>query len=296
MPEITTITDPTGYAWVLDGSYGVWEGRGRAGFHGTSYQHYRTDSPAVAGSFWNGVRALSKELLVPIVIRDPNRDVALAKRRQFAQSISPVNGDGLCTITSAWPDGSVRSIDCRYIDGLEAGAQGPGEYGITTFKYNIRFMADDPYFYGPAIAASYSLATSSRTELPIPGTDTFYEVVTSPFIGGGITVFNAGDVAAYPTWQFNGPYTQIVAQNATTGKTWTITYTAATNSDLLVVSTSPANTYIIDEFGINQWSSLTAGNQLWPLARGTNIININVIGADATSTATLSYVPLYEGD
>jgi hypothetical protein len=250
----------------------------------------------VAGSFWNGVRALSKELLVPIVIRDPNRDVALAKRRQFAQSISPVNGDGLCTITSAWPDGSVRSIDCRYIDGLEAGAQGPGEYGITTFKYNIRFMADDPYFYGPAIAASYSLATSSRTELPIPGTDTFYEVVTSPFIGGGITVFNAGDVAAYPTWQFNGPYTQIVAQNATTGKTWTITYTAATNSDLLVVSTSPANTYIIDEFGINQWSSLTAGNQLWPLARGTNIININVIGADATSTATLSYVPLYEGD
>lgn len=297
MLAVTTITDPTGYVWTLDGSYGLWEGVGKQGFHGTTYVHYRTESPAVPGSFWNGVRATSKELLLPIIIRDPDRNNLLAKRRQFAASVSPVNGSGLCTVTSAWPDGSSRSIDCRYVDGLEAGAQGPGEYGVTTMKYNIRFIADDPYFYGPRqFLGPYSLGVSSRTELPIPGADTFFEVVTSPFIGGGISVNVLGDVAAYPVWQFNGPYSQIIAQNATTGKSWTITYSAATNSNLLTISTAPSNSYIVDEFGINRWSSLTSGNQLWSLINGTNILNISLTGADGTSVATLSYTPLYESD
>lgn len=295
MPAITTITDPSGTDWVLDGTNGVWEQPGKKGFHAPTYQHYRDESPAVSGAYWRGVRTLPRELTLPVVIRQFDRNVMLSTRRSLIAAIGPEEGE--CVITSAWPDGSARHIRCRYVDGMDLGEQGPGEYGVTTIKYSLRFMADDPYFYGDEIAQDYQLVASSRTELPIPGADTFFEVVTSPLLsGGGVLETNPGDVAAYPIWSFSGPYTSIVVANATTGKTFTITYTAATTSNRLDLVTEPGKSYLVDENGVNRWSTLTAGYQLWPLAKGDNILNISLTGADATSVARLRYVPLYKGD
>jgi len=180
MPAVTTLIDPSGTEWALDGSLGIWEGRGKKGFHAPSYQHYRDESPTIAGAFWRGVRALPRELFLPIVIRDVNRDVMLAKRRALIRAISPIKGE--CTIESAWPDGSVRSIKCRYVDGMDAGEQGPGEFGITTMRYGLRFVADDPYTFGDIVNQQWDFNAATRTELPIPGADTFYEVVSSSYL------------------------------------------------------------------------------------------------------------------
>jgi hypothetical protein len=65
---------------------------------------------------------------------------------------------------------------------MDAGLQGPGEYGITVMKYSMRFIADDPYMFGDSLDTTWSLAAQTRTELPIPGADTFYEVVSSPLL------------------------------------------------------------------------------------------------------------------
>jgi len=295
MPAVTTITDPTGVDWSLDGTAGYWEAPGKKGFHGTTYQHYRDESPMVSGAFWRGVRALPRELFVPIVIRDFDRNVLLSKRRALAKALSPLNGKE-CTIASAWPDGSVRRIDCRYVDGLDGGEQGPGEYGITTMKYGLRFIADDPFFYGDTITQNYSLSPATRTELPIPGADTFYEVVASPLLAAGTIISNLGDVETFPTWQFVGPFTQIIAQNVTTGKTFTIAHTAGTSANSLSLVTEPGESYLVDESGVNKWDKLIAGYQLWSLIQGNNLVNITLTGADVTSTAILQYAPLYEAD
>lgn len=296
MPAITTITDPDDVDWAFDGTSGYWEAPGKKGFHGTTYQHYRDESPMVAGAFHRGVRALPKELFLPIVIRDTDRDACLAKRRALVKALSPVRGDGVCVIASAYPDGSVRRINARYVDGFEAGEQGPGEWGVTVYKYGLRFMADDPYFYGDEISETYSLAPQTRTELPIPGTDTFFEVVSSPLLAAGSTIDNQGDVDAYPIWEFTGPFTQIVATNVTSGQTFTISHTAASTADTLSLVTEPGESYLVDEAGANQWNSLVAGYQLWPLVSGINTVNITLTAPTTDSKAILRYRPLYEGD
>jgi hypothetical protein len=445
----TTIIDPSGTAWLLDGSQGIWEMNGRKGFHGATYVHYRDDSPAVNGAFWRGVRTTVRELFIPIFIMDPsganNRDVVLAARRSLAAAIAP--GRGECTIISAWPDGSVRQINARYVDGFDAGEQGPGEYGITKIKYGLRFIADDPYFAGEEVFSSWALASSGRLELPMPGADTLFEVVTAPLltssapvstlntnsgfesgtsnwaglggtfsidtgtftegtqsgkivpdgvtanaqmasdqvavVGGqayvaqgwlrcatarlidlnvnwfdaahaflsaslgpvtvaastwtftshtftappaaayasilptvpltppaadvlwaddivlglamGNTIVNEGDSDAYPVWTFGGPFSSVTLQNLTTGQTLTLNYTASI-TDHLVLTTKPGETSLVDQNGINRWSSLQAGYQLWPLAQGVNSVNVGMVGPTIDSSVTLSYTPLYEGD
>lgn len=295
MPAVTVITDPSGTEWPLDGTNGYWEGQGKKGFDGTTYQHYRDESPMVAGAFWRGVRALPKELFLPIVVRDVNRDQFLAKRRALAKALSPAKG-GECIIASSWPDGSTRRIRARYVDGLDGGERGPGEYGVTVMKYGVRFMADDPYFYGEEVTEEYALAPSTRTELPIPGSDTFYEVVSSPLLAAGSHIFNVGDVDAYPTWQFIGPYTQIIATNAETGATFTIQHTATTSANSLSLVTDPGKSYLVDENGVNRWDELVAGYQLWPLVSGDNTVNVLLTDPTTDSKAILTYTPLYEAD
>lgn len=292
---VTTITDTFGNDWVLDGTNGVWEGQGKKGFHAPTFQHYRDESPAVAGAFWRGVRTLPRDLFIPVVITRQNRDDVLELRRQLIRALNPMNGE--CVVSSAWPDGSVRRIRCRYVEGMDAGEQGPGNMGVTAMRYGLRFMADDPYMYGDEIVTTWSLAPQTRTELPMPGADGMYEVVSSPLLGGGgVTIFNPGDVDAYPTWSFTGPFTQIVATNATTGKSFTIDYTAASGSNRLDLVTDPGTSYLVDESGQNRWNTLTAGYKLWPLRGGDNEINISFAGATAASLATLTYMPFYGGD
>jgi hypothetical protein len=182
---VTTITDPSGTAWVLDGSAGIWEPTGKKGFHAGTYVHFRDESPAVDGAFWRGVRATVRDLFLPILFRGTDRNVVLAQRRALIAAISPRNGQ--CVITSAWPDGSARSIICRYVDGIEAGSQGPGEWGITAITYGLHFVADDPYMIGPVSTTTWSLLVSTRNELPVPGADTAFETVTSPSLISSIS-------------------------------------------------------------------------------------------------------------
>lgn len=294
MPAVTTITDPSGTAWSLDGTSGIWEGNGKKGFHAPTYQHYRDESPAIAGAFWRGVRATPRELFIPIVIRDVNRDVVLAKRRALIAAISPTKGE--CVITSSWPDGSSRSIQARYIDGMDGGEQGPGEYGVTVIRYGLRFIADDPYMYGDTVTQQWDFTAPTRTELPMPGADTFFEVVASSLLASGVVINNPGDVDTYPSWQITGPFTSVTLGNTTSGKSFTIVDTAATSSNKLFIVTDPGNSYIVDETGTNTWSGLSAGYALWPLKPGSNTINVSVVGAAAGTSALLTFQPLYESD
>jgi len=294
MPAVTTITDPSGFDWILDGTLGMWEGQGKKGFHAPTYEHYRDQSPAIAGGFYRGTRAIPRELFLPIVIRDQNRDNVLARRRALIRAISPLKGE--CVIKSSWPDGSARSIRCRYLDGIDAGEQGAGEYGITVLRYGLRFIADDPYMFGDPVPSQWDFVASSRLELPIPGADTFFEVVSSPLLASGAIIVSDGDVDSYPSWTFIGPFTQIALSNVTTGKSFTINYTAATNADIIYVVTDPGESYIVDQSGTNRWNTLAAGYSLWPLASGTNTINVTLTGASTGTSALMTYSPRYEAD
>lgn len=290
---VTVIVDPAGRQWPLDGTNGMWRQPGRKGFHAPSYQHYRDESPAVDGAFWRGVRATVRELFIPIVIIGDTRADLLTARRQLIAAISPKRGE--CTIVSRQPDNTSRSINARYVSGME-GEEGRGPYGVRIMTYGLTFVADDPYLYGPEISLDWGSGTVSRTELPIPGADTFWEVVSASRILGDSQVDNLGDVDAYPFWEFNGPFTAIELTNTTSGKTLTLTHTAGTAADTITIETRPGQTAVVDEAGVNQWAALTAGYSLWPLLPGINELSIQVTGSTADTGARMTYRPRYESD
>lgn len=446
MPAVVTITDPLGGVWPLDGSKGITVAPGRKGFQMTSYQHYRDESPALDGSFWRGSRALNRDLFIPIVISGLDRTTAKNTQRAITRAVSPRNG--LCTITVAQPDGTVRSIQARYADGIEAGDIGPGAWGVVNFKYGLHFVAERPFFNGPQSVTSWSVVPSTRPELPIPGSDTLFEVVTSPILtssipivtlnanpgfesgtvnwtagggslgvdnvifhsgaqsvslipdtvslaatitsdqvaviagqvyaaqgwlrcatartvqlnvswydsghgflststgslsitantwtyisstfvapvgaafasiiptvpgtppasdqlwaddivfgqAGGVTLTVPGDVSTWPTWQFIGPFTSVTAQNVTTNKSFTISHTAASNANVLSLTTEPGSSSMVDEMGANRWDKFVSGYQLWSLAPGPNMVTLTVQGGTTSSLVNLSYSPRYEGD
>jgi hypothetical protein len=288
---VTTIVDPQGREWPLDGTNGLWLQPGRKGFHAPNYVHYRDESPAVDGAFWRGVRTTVGDLFVPIAVVGYDRNALLAVRRQLMAAISPKRGE--CTIVSSYPDAGRRSIKGRYDSGME-GEEGKGAYGVTIMKYGLRFIADDPYWFGDSVTTSWGSDAVTRTELPIPGADTFYEVVTAAHVLGQATLFNPGDVDTYPIWTFTGPFSGITLTNNTSGKTLTLTHSAASGADRIVIDTTPGNTSIVDEAGVNQWAGLTAGYSLWPLVPGVNDIDIAVAGTGTATTASMTYRPRYE--
>jgi len=290
---VTVIVDPSGKEWPLDGTRGMWRQPGRKGFHAPSYTHYRDESPAVDGAFWRGVRATIRELFIPVVIIGDTRADLLTARRELIAAISPKRGE--CTIVSRQPDNTYRSIDARYVSGME-GEEGRGAYGVRIMTYGLTFVADDPYLYGPPIPLKWGSGDVTRTELPIPGADTFYEVVSASRILGDSTVDNTGDVDAYPLWVFNGPFTAIELANETSGKSLTLTHTAATSADTITIDTRPGQTSIVDETGTNQWAALTAGYSLWPLVPGVNDLSIQVTGSTEDTRASMTYKPRYESD
>lgn len=290
---VTVIVDPTGKQWPLDGTNGMWRQPGRKGFHAPSYTHYRDESPAVDGAFWRGVRATVRDLFVPIVIIGDTREELLRTRRALIAAISPKRGE--CTIVSRQPDNTYRSINCRYVSGME-GEEGKGPYGVRIMTYGLTFIADDPFMYGPEIPLTWGSGNVTRTELPIPGADTFYEVVAASRILGDSQVDNLGDVDAYPLWTFNGPFTAIELTNTTSGKSLTLTHTAATSSDTITIDTRPGQTSIVDQDGTNRWSALTAGYSLWPLLPGVNDLSIQVTGSTQDTAAGMTYKPRYESD
>ena len=290
---VTVIVDPAGREWPLDGTLGIWRAPGRKGFHAPSYTHYRDESPAVDGAFWRGVRATVRELFIPIAIVGDTRADLLRARRGLIAAISPKRGE--CTIVSRQPDNTSRMIDARYVSGME-GEEGRGAWGVQAMTYGLTFVADDPYLYGPPVTLTWGSGTVSRTELPIPGADTNYEVVAASRILGDSTVDNQGDVDAYPLWTFTGPFTAIELTNETSGKTLTLTHTAATTSDTLTIDTRPGQTSVIDEAGTNRWAALTAGYSLWPLLPGENDLAIEVSGSTEDTRASMTYKPRYESD
>lgn len=291
-PAVTVITDPSGTDWPLDGTGGIWRQSGRKGFHAPVYQHYRDESPAVDGAFWRGVRATTRELFIPIVIRAASREDMVTTRRSLIGAISPRRGE--CVISTVQPDMTRRSIRARYTAGME-GDEGKGGWGVIAMTYGLTFVADDPYLFGDEQTLLWGSDAVTRTELPIPGADTFYEVVSAAHILGASTVFNGGDVDAYPVWQFTGPFTEITLTNNSTGQSLTITWTAS-GGDTLTIDTTPGDTSVVDGTDTNRWDGLTAGYQLWPLAPGLNDLTLDVSGSTTATKAQMTYRPRFESD
>lgn len=195
--------------------------------------------------------------------------------------------DGLLTFRFVLPDGDIRQIDCT----LESSIDVPSGDRVSRLRdygqfVACQFLAPDPTFYEPtAQVATLELVDDEGFSIPTPIPTPIGESV----LDVSITIDYQGSANSYPVIRINGPITDPVITNETTGVS--LEFTAGTEivlGDYWEIDTRAGT--IVDEAGTNKLGSLSADSSLalFYLLREREAPNGNVISAtgDDVSGAT----------
>lgn len=243
--------------------------------------------PTIDGGVYRGRRVDPRDvqLLLMAHTREPS-----TWRGTYGQMVADFDtSDAVGLLTVHHEDGTTRSLQCRYVNGLGSPVEGePGVVKIGTFLVELR--AYDPWWYGPVQTRSFTQA--AETDF-LPGPP--FTIMPTELLGSGTVVANPGDVAAYPVWTLTGPMTQ-ASLTAEDGSTFTITYSLDAGESL-VVDTDPrtsAFAKITDASGNNLWGLATADYpNLWALPAGESTVTVATSGTSTASSVLLQFNPRY---
>ena len=161
-----------------------------------------TTSPGAAGSRFEGVSVLDREVFWPVhIYHDTSSIDWMLRDREFWRGMDP-SDTGVWTVTH--PDGAHRSLTLRFTsDGDHTSSGDPVLRGWET--YGITLVAESPYWEGAPVVKAFA-----GTAPPPPFFEPDGPQVVN--IAPGYSVSNAamdnpGDVESYPRWFIEGPAT-----------------------------------------------------------------------------------------
>ena len=218
--------------WDLTGdASGVRLMPGVRGLGPVKHTHWRSQSPAVAGSRWRGAVADARDVFWPLFLfNDQGSREWVEYDRAFWRTLDPRK-------TGTWvvelPDGSTRSLTLRFEDDSQPEWElDPILAGWTT--YGIRLTADDPFWAGETVRRSWQ-EQARRDFLPAAAGEGYY--VSSGSTLGSATLTNPGDVDAHVKWTVRGPFSSVSVGVGGALVTAPIT---AVEGQTLVIDTDPA--------------------------------------------------------
>lgn len=280
-----------GSSWELSSaSSPVWlTPGGTRGLSMPPFDRYSSDSPAVAGSRWRGYRTAERPVFWPVFIYGGRpgeaawRDVDSA----FWDSLSP-DLPGEWSITQ--PDGTVRRLRCRYTDdGEQAYDMDPFVTGWAV--YGINLVAEDPYWRGSAVTATFDTSASQN----FYGGDSgggfgppFY--ISSNTSAATATIDNPGRVPAWPVWTAQGPFSSLSVGVGSRLVTLPLAYTAGKS---VTIDTRPDRLTVVDSDGVDRVPDLGAVDFV-PVPAGSAVpVSISVPGSSSATRVTVSLEPQY---
>lgn len=236
--------------------------------------------PLQPGTRLDQVKTLPKEVVVPHFIAAAN-DVALrVKLRALARALNPDRGFGRLRVTD--PMGGQREVTCRYASGLDL-PETKDAAGTYWKKSLLVFRCFDPYWYDTA-----GIVETFETGAVAGWFPMFPLRLSSSEIFADVSVDNEGDIEAWPVWIINGPATNPVLRNITTGKLLQLTLTLLAG-ETLTIDTRPGAKSITKNDGSNQFGKQVAGSSLWVLRTGPNAIRVEMAGSSQDSSVQLTY-------
>ncbi|WP_160051298.1 phage tail domain-containing protein [Nocardiopsis sp. FR26] len=279
--RVTTLTDWRDGYTLLDGARGLGM---------PEYEFYRRVSGVLDGDQVAGVRALSREIFLPIRVHGRDRGDIIDRRRRLAADLDPmdVNGGGRGVLTVKEFDGTSRRIVAHY----EAGAEGEmarDVEGLLWATFGLTFRAEQPFWELDPVEIIYrGPANDGRSWLPILP----LQVRESAAIGPGMGIRVAGSVRTWPVWTLKGPIAPGARlENVTTGKWMEIT-APLESGDELVIDTRPRRKSVRLN-GDRAYQHLAhPGSTLWPLPPGANTVDVTASGLAEESRLILRYTPL----
>lgn len=198
--------------------------------------HYSTSYASVAGARWRGHNIESREVFWPLqIFADNSSQDWIDRDRAFWRTMRP-DKTGTWTVTQ--PDGSSRSLTCRFVDdGQQAFNTDPVAVGWT--NYGITLRADSPFWRGTDVRREWTAAApTGKFHQTTPGNGVVKIAGTSVTNPSSTTLSNPGDVDTYPIWEVIGP-----VDFATVGvgtRTITIPFAVAAGK-VLIINTAPTS-------------------------------------------------------
>lgn len=224
----------------------------------------------------------ARDFVLPLWIEGASESDLRTKMRSLVSSMNPLRGDGRIRVTS--PIGDQREIVCRAASGLEMGERIGDTSGPEVQKAAVVFRAWEPYWQDAAdvVSGPWTVGGSPGSFFPI-----FPLRLASSEVFASVTVVNTGDVDAWPVWTITGPGANPRIRNLTTGKDFYLPAYTIQPGEVVTIDTRPTGatrkTVTSNTVG-NLYGRLSGTTALWPFARGSNSVQIEM-GSATTATA-----------
>lgn len=276
--DLMTWVDPSGGLTDFNGDAYLFLD-GRKGFKSPPpFVTTESQTPLQDGTVDRFTLAAARMLDVPILVKGSNATDFEQVRRVLHNLWNPKSGKGKWRCTT--PDGSQREINCKY----DSGFDGDEAWGVASpvhMQAVPAFRAFDPYFYD-VNATSFTATNAAGTPF-FPITPVH---LSSSSVLGAFSIFNGGDVEAFPVFTITGPGSSPVLTNTTTGKVISSSIALA-GGQVLTIDTQAKT--VKREDGSNQFSTLSFTSAFWTLAQGQNAITLSMGGTTAASQIVVSY-------
>ena len=225
---------------------------------------------------------------LPVLVYAVDEPTLAMARRALVFAMNPLRGSG--TLRSTAQDGAVRDLVCRLVTGLE-GDESAQNRTPGSFLAPLEFEAADPFWYDRDYT---SLSFTTGASVLFLSSPFLGPHLSSSGISSNFSVYNSGDVEAWPIWTITGPGNTITLANGTTGKSLVLSITLAAGQ-VLTIDTRPGHKTVVRENGSNQFATVSSTSSLWSLATGNNAMALNISGTTAASGLQLQYKQRYFG-
>jgi phage-related protein len=243
----------------------------------------RIDQSAADGGVWRRTRRGIRVLDLPIVIFGTDRTDVEDKLRRLARLLQDVNGP--TSVIAEYDSGESWALAGHYVGGAET------QFGSDANNYFCRWVitlnCPEPYWIRSE-SESYTVNAGVTGRSIIP--DLAELRLTSGQALGVLSVENAGDVPAYPTWVIKGPADSVVITNA---DGIGFTYTEAIALGVTITIDAFAGT-VKNQLGANLYSALSTSPKMFSIPTGTSTVSINAINATSATSIQLFFQPRKE--
>lgn len=279
-----TFINAEGTALNLNDGLNTWITIGVANDLMPVFSFQERTSPLIPGSLISSVRVEPRDLVIPIILLEEDRNMALARARQMISILDPRLGDGRLLVANG---DETRVLICRLKDGFASDGSGNEQFS-DNMRLMLTFRASDPFFY----ALNSIVLTAGQNFAPKNFFPIFPVLFSQSSVSTNANLINSGNENAWPIITITGPGNSFLITNVTIGKKIEVT-TAINAGEVITIDTRPRTRGVRDAFGVNRFSLLTALSSFFPMKKGDNSITIEISGGDVNTLVTVEYTPTY---
>lgn len=277
--QMITLTDrAAGYRVMADGTTGL---------NAPVYRLTTSEYASVDGVTVDAVTAEGREVGLGLLIQGGSEAELEGRVRALTRAMRPQAGPGTLIVSNAL--GVTRRLGCYYQSGLEGQEDRGSKIAGRWWKFALKFLAEDPWWYGDPGSLSVGLGDSTIF-FPI-----FPLRLSSSVVRGQFSIdLSDTDTPSAPIWTITGPGASLTLTNRTTGKV--IQVDAAIGSgEIMVIDTRPGHQEVRHGNGTNLMTYVASDPALWTLIDGVNDVTAALTGAADESRIDGAWVPRYSG-